>query len=86
MKKIIFTLLLIVSFGADAGLLDNMMHGGKTINSTKYKVGAPGYDLRVVEWIPLENKNVRCVYAGGQGGKAGVACYNIKQTGVTNGK
>lgn len=45
-------------------------------NSSNYNVESAGWNLRVVEWIPAENPNVRCLFAGGSK-KGGVACYEV---------
>lgn len=65
---------------AQAGLFDSAATSGwPTIeNVTKYKVSTYGYDVRVYEWTPKDNKNVRCVFVAGNENSSGVACYPVK--------
>jgi len=79
MKKLIFLILVLTSHSVNAGLWEKVTTlGNKEVKVTgQYNVPAPGWDLRVVEWAPKENKNVRCLFAGGSK-KGGVACYPVK--------
>jgi|AntRauTorcE11897_2_1112592.scaffolds.fasta_scaffold28584_2 opacity protein-like surface antigen len=63
-----------------AGLWDTAVTSGwPTIeNVTKYKVSTHGYDVRVYEWTPKDNKNVRCVFVAGSENSSGVACYPVE--------
>lgn len=45
----------------------------------RYKVGVYGYDVRVYEWTPVDNKNVRCVFVAGSENSSGVACYPVEK-------
>lgn len=42
--------------------------------SAQYTVDTAGWNVRVYEWVPADNKNWRCMFAGGEK-KGGVACY-----------
>ncbi len=46
-------------------------------NTGAYNVEAAGWNVRVVEWVPKDNSNIRCVFAAGTE-KAGAACYEVK--------
>lgn len=75
--------LTLIAGTANAGLLKTIATSGwETKPSAKYKVSTAGYDVRVYEWTPADNENVRCVFvAGADGnGNAGVACYEILTT------
>lgn len=65
---------------AHAGLFDSAATSGwPTIeNVKKYKVSTYGYDVRVYEWTPKDNKNVRCVFVAGNENSSGVACYPVE--------
>lgn len=65
---------------AHAGLFDSAATSGwPTIENVKrYKVSTYGYDVRVYEWTPSDNKNVRCVFVAGSENSSGVACYPIE--------
>lgn len=45
-------------------------------NSATYNVDAAGWDVRVIEWTPESNPNIRCMFVAGTA-KAGSACYPI---------
>lgn len=46
----------------------------------KYKLSTHGYDVRVYEWAPADNKNVRCVFVAGNENSTGVACYPVEKS------
>jgi len=66
---------------AHAGLFDSAATSGwPTIeNVTKYKVSTYGYDVRVYEWTPKDNKNVRCVFVAGNENSSGASCYPVEK-------
>ena len=43
-------------------------------NTSSYNVEAAGWNVRVIEWIPEDNKKYRCMFVAGTE-KAGVGCY-----------
>ena len=43
-------------------------------NTSAYNVDAAGWDVRVVEWIPEDNKDYRCMFVAGTEKAAG-GCY-----------
>jgi hypothetical protein len=45
-----------------------------TVESSRYKLDAYGYDARVYEWIPLDNPGMRCVFVASNE-SSGVGCY-----------
>ena len=47
--------------------------------SAVYTVPYGTTKLGVVEWIPKDNKDVRCVFTGLAGIYSGTACYTIKK-------
>lgn len=81
MKKLLI-LIVLIAFAppAMAGFLTNMVagEGEKTEKSRRYALEAFGNDVRVYEWTPLENKNVRCVFVAGSQNSTGVACYEVE--------
>lgn len=83
MKKLLASAIVLCSFvgTAHAGLLDSVATGGwKTKQTTtKYKLSTYGYDVRVYEWAPKDNPDVRCVFVAGNKNSSGVACYKAKK-------
>lgn len=83
MKKILVMALAIALFAtpAFAGWLTNMAAGDGegTKKSVMYKLEAFGNDLRVYEWTPRDNPNVRCVFVAGSTNSTGVACYEVEE-------
>jgi len=79
--KIIACALLLVSFAtsAHARWLGNAVSGSsETKNPTaQYQLEVTGTNVRVYEWQPQGNKNVRCVIVAGSTNSSGVSCYNI---------
>lgn len=67
-----------LSATAEAGLWEKMTTlDQETVKSTSsYLVEASGWDVRVVEWTPKENPNVRCMFVGGSK-KGGATCYPV---------
>jgi len=80
MKYIAILLLFFVSTSASAGLLDSLATSDfKTKEVTsQYKIDTYGYNVRVYEWKPKDNEDVRCVLVAGSENSTGVACYNVK--------
>lgn len=81
MKKILLGLALaMASVTASAGLFDQVATGtwkSKEVTA-KYKLETYGYNVRVYEWVPQDNKNMRCVFVAGETNSTGVACYKAK--------
>lgn len=81
MKKqlICGALLSALSFTTQAGLFDQIATG--TWDSVKptnaYKLETYGYNVRVYEWTPKDNPNMRCVFVAGETNSTGVACYPV---------
>ena len=52
-------------------------------NTSAYNVSAAGWNVRVIEWIPEDNKDYRCMFVAGTEKAAG-GCYpagnNVKYT------
>jgi len=73
------SLILALSFNAQAGLFDSAMTSSwDSVESKHYKLGAYGFDARVYEWTPLENPNVRCVFVASHK-SSGVSCYEVSE-------
>ena len=73
-----FTAVVILAGTAHAGLFDSMVTSGwsdKEVES-KYTMEVHGFDVRVYEWIPEENPNVRMVFLAGEK-SSGVGSYTI---------
>lgn len=81
MKKLtlIAAILALTPLTATAGVWTKLSTiGDEVIKPTNtYNVESAGWNVRVVEWTPKENPNVRCVFAGGSS-KGGVSCYTVK--------
>lgn len=45
-------------------------------NTSAYTVEAAGWNVRVIEWVPATNLNIRCMFVAGTE-KAGTACYKV---------
>ncbi|RUM83161.1 MAG: hypothetical protein DSZ20_00830 [Candidatus Thioglobus sp.] len=73
-----FLITLVVSLSTQAGLWEKMTTmGAKTVKpSSEYLIETAGWNIRVYEWIPADNPNIRCMFAAGSQ-KGGVACYSI---------
>ena len=82
MKKIIVVLvmLLLISTPVFAGLFSTVATGDWPTEQVevKYKLSTYGYDVRVYEWTPKYNKNVRCVFVAGNENSSGTACYDVE--------
>lgn len=80
MKTKLITLLITfaIPLSVQAGLWEKMTTmGTKTVDpSAEYLIETAGWNIRVYEWIPADNPNVRCMFAAGSQ-KGGVACYSI---------
>jgi len=64
---------------AEAGMFHSLMtNDWETVGTKHYKIEAYGYDVRVYEWTPKENPDVRCVFTAGHENSSGTACYKIK--------
>ena len=85
MKKSIIALIvasvIAIPTVATAGLKDSLLTAGwGTVDPTvKYKMDTYGYNVRIYEWAPKDNKDVRCVFVAGNTNSTGVACYNVKK-------
>ena len=70
--------LLMVTQIAHAGLISSFRSSNwETKPTTKYKIDVMNFDVRIYEWTPADNPNVRCVFAAGNQNSSGVSCYNI---------
>ncbi|MDC9727365.1 MAG: hypothetical protein PSN35_05990 [Candidatus Thioglobus sp.] len=78
MKLITLIIAFTLSISAQAGLWEKMTTmGAQTVKpSSEYLIETAGWNIRVYEWIPADNPNVRCMFAAGSQ-KGGVACYSI---------
>ena len=75
---IIGTGLFFVPNNSHAGFLSGVSTSGwDTTESDHYKLEVNGFDLRVYEWTPNDNPNVRCVFVSGNTNSTGVACYEV---------
>ncbi|CAC9590753.1 hypothetical protein [uncultured Gammaproteobacteria bacterium] len=77
-KLLTLVAVFLLSFSAQAGLWEKMTTmGAETVKpSAEYLIETAGWNIRVYEWIPADNPNVRCMFAAGSQ-KGGVACYSI---------
>lgn len=76
--RLIIALLLSIALPANAGILGSLASSSwPTKETTRYKLDAYGFDVRVYEWTPEDNKNVRCILAAGNNNSTGVACYEV---------
>lgn len=81
MKKLMLAVtLLFTSTTASAGMWEKVTTLGQETkrNTAAYTVEAAGWNIRVVEWIPQHNPNIRCMFGGGSK-KGGIACYPVKK-------
>ena len=79
LATIIVSLTLLISSSVQAGLWEKITTMGAESKkpSAEYLIETAGWNIRVYEWIPQDNPNVRCMFAAGSQ-KGGVACYSIK--------
>jgi len=67
---------------AEAGMFSALRSSGWDTKTTEhYKLNVMNFDVRVYEFTPKHNKDVRCVFVAGNENSSGVACYNIKTKG-----
>ena len=84
MKKLTLTVTLLTTMlltpVVNAGLLSSVVTSGwqEKKPDHKYMVETHGFDVRVYEWTPKENKNISCVFVAGNSNSSGVACYPKK--------
>jgi len=86
MKKILIiaALVMITPMTAQAGWLGNAaMNAVSSSSETKkptaqYQLDVTGTDVRIYEWQPKGNPDVRCVMVAGSENSSGVACYKVK--------
>ncbi len=80
MKKILLaTTLIMFTLSAQASIWGAVASAGwREKSTTKYKLNVSGWDVRVYEWIPEDNEDVRCVFLAGSENSTGVACYDVK--------
>jgi len=73
-----FLTMFLLTLSAQAGLWEKVTTmGTQTVKpSSEYLIETAGWNIRVYEWIPADNPNVRCMFAAGSK-KGGVACYSI---------
>lgn len=88
MKKIATLAIVLASMftsTAQAGWVDSLTTSNWPTQkpTTKYKLDSHGWDVRIYEWTPKDNPNVRCVFVAGNQNSSGVACYDV---GSKNGK
>lgn len=77
-KLTAFLTMFLLTLSAQAGLWEKVTTmGTQTVKpSSEYLIETAGWNIRVYEWIPADNPNVRCMFAAGSK-KGGVACYSI---------
>lgn len=80
MKKLLVIMLLALPLSAQAGMWEKLSTMGQATkkNTAAYTVEAAGWNIRVVEWIPQHNPNIRCMFGGGSA-KGGIACYPVSK-------
>ena len=77
-KLTAFLTMFLLTLSAQAGLWEKVTTmGAQTVKpSSEYLIETAGWNIRVYEWIPADNPNIRCMFAAGSK-KGGVACYSI---------
>lgn len=77
-KLTVFLTISLLALATQAGLWEKVTTmGAQTIKpSSEYLIETAGWNIRVYEWIPADNPNIRCMFAAGSK-KGGVACYSI---------
>jgi len=79
LKTLLVVGCLILPQVAQAGLLSSIRSSNwETKDTVKYKIDVMNFDVRIYEWTPIGNKNIRCVFAAGNQNSSGVACYKIE--------
>lgn len=81
MKKLLLaSTLLLAATSVNAGLFTSTVTSGWEDKAPehKYKLNTYGYDVRVYEWTPKNNKNISCVFVAGETNSTGIACYPKK--------
>ena len=86
MKKLLLitALALAMATPASAGWIDGAVNtliaGDAPSNDAKmYRIETMGNDVRIYEWIPEDNPNVRCAFAAGSSNSTGLACYEVEE-------
>jgi len=80
MKKSIAVIMAAIALAAtpvQAGLFDSMATSGwpNKVPEQKYTLDVYGFDVRVYEWTPKEDKNARCTAMFSQSGPVGIQCW-----------
>lgn len=84
-KFILATALTLATTTANAGWLTNMASdatrdkGEDRKPTAEYNLDTFGNDVRVYEWTPADNKDIRCVFVAGSDNSTGVACYPVSK-------
>jgi len=82
MKKLLLigAVLALIPLTASAGMWTKLSTiGDEVIKPTyEYNVETAGWNVRIVEWIPKDNPDMRCMFGGGSK-KGGIACYPAKK-------
>jgi len=64
---------------AHAGLLSSARTmTWDTKHSSHYLLSTMNFDVRVYEYTPSNNKNIRCVFFAGNRNSSGAACYPVE--------
>lgn len=82
MKHYALLLALALPLTANAGWITNIASdatrdkGEDRHPTAEYNLDVFGNDVRVYEWTPADNPNIRCVFVAGNQNSTGVACYS----------
>jgi len=86
MKKIIILTsiaVMVMATTAEAGILSALRSSSwETKKTNHYMIETMNFNVRVYEWTPNDNKNIRCVFAAGNENSSGVACYPVDSSKV----
>lgn len=81
MKKVIIGIGLVVGMvsTAQAGMWNRLsnMNNEKIETTAEYQLETSGWNIRIYEWVPKHNKNIRCMFATGER-KGGITCYPVE--------
>ena len=81
MKKLFILIsFILIASTAQAGWIASVANSDlpEVKPESKYELDTYGFDVRIYEWTPKDNKNVRCVLAAGNENSSGVACYEVQ--------
>jgi len=75
------SLALLMATTAQAGLLSSIRSSDwETKSTSHYMIDTMNFNVRVYEFTPNDNKNIRCVFFAGNQNSSGASCYHVESS------